>query len=129
MPQKLAATPTLPVMGMRFDLVTIDAADTESLAGFWREVLGLVEVEREDGDRWIVLAELDGTRRIGIQRGEVRAGGVHLDLACAPADFESELDRLVDAGAELIDHRTEPYGSIANLRDPAGHVFDLCAYH
>jgi len=114
---------------MRFDLVTIDAPDTERLAAFWREVLGLTEVEREDGDRWIVLAESDGTRRIGIQRGERRPGGVHLDLAADPADFDAELDRLVAAGAELIDRRTEPYGSIANLRDPAGYVFDLCAYH
>ena len=116
-------------MGTRFDLVTLDAADTERLAQFWRTVLGLVEVEREDGDRWIVLAEPDGTRRVGIQRGEARPGGVHLDLACDPDEFDTELDRLVDAGAELIERRTEPYGSIANLRDPAGYVFDLCAYH
>jgi predicted enzyme related to lactoylglutathione lyase len=24
--------------------------------------------------------------------------------------------------------RHEPYGSIVNLRDPEGYVFDLCAY-
>jgi len=112
----------------RFDLVTLDTTDTERLASFWGSVLGLVEVEREDKDRWIVIGEPDGTRRVGIQRGEIRPGGVHLDLACDSREFDAELDRIVSAGAELVDRRTEPYGSIANLCDPAGYVFDLCAY-
>ena len=112
----------------RFDLVTIDAPDTDRAATFWSEALDLVEVEREDVDRWIVLADRSGVRRIGIQRGAVRPGGVHLDLAVVPADFDSELERLVALGATLLDRRDEPYGSIANLRDAVGYVFDLCAY-
>ncbi|MEM9748752.1 MAG: VOC family protein [Actinomycetota bacterium] len=111
-----------------FDLVTVDAPEPDRVADFWRTVLGLVEVEREDGDRWIVLAESDGTRRIGIQRGDVRPGGVHLDLACSPDDFDDELAALVAAGARVEARREEPYGLIANLVDPAGYVFDLCGY-
>lgn len=116
-------------MTAAFDLVTFDAPRPDDLARFWAAALDLVETEREDGDRWIVLAERDGTRRIGIQRGEARPGTVHLDLSCAPADLDAELDRLVALGARPVGGvRREPYGAIVNLADPAGNPFDLCAY-
>jgi predicted enzyme related to lactoylglutathione lyase len=112
-----------------FDLVTFDSPDTNRLAGFWSAAIGLHEVEREDGDRWIVLADGAGLRRIGIQRGEHRPGSVHLDLACGPEEFDVELDRLIAGGAvELSPPRREPYGAIVNLADPDGNAFDLCAY-
>lgn len=116
-------------MTTRFDLVTIDSPDTERLATFWAAALGLHESEREDGDRWIVLSSDDGLRRLGFQRGEHRPGGTHLDLACAPDEFTAEHRRLVALGAtELRPVRHEHYGSIANLADPDGNAFDLCAY-
>jgi hypothetical protein len=90
-------------MSARFDLVTLDAADTEAIARFWSSALRLHEVEREDGDRWIVLADADGTRRIGIQRGTARRGSLHLDLVCELHEFDAELDRLGTLGAELLE--------------------------
>jgi predicted enzyme related to lactoylglutathione lyase len=112
-----------------FDLVTIDSPRTEALAAFWSAVLDLREVEREDGDRWIVLADVDGVRRLGLQRGPVRPGSLHLDLACSPDEFDDELNRILIIGAaQLSEPRREPYGSIANLADPDGNPFDLCAY-
>jgi predicted enzyme related to lactoylglutathione lyase len=40
-----------------------------------------------------------------------------------------ELERLVGLGARLATPaRREPYGSIANLVDPDGNPFDVCAY-
>jgi predicted enzyme related to lactoylglutathione lyase len=117
------------VTAVGFDLVTIDSPDTDRLAGFWSAVLDLQEVEREDGDRWIVLADRSGVRQIGIQRGTVRPGSIHLDLACAPEDFDSEVDRLLALGASAVaEPRVETYGAIANLADPDGNLFDLCAY-
>jgi predicted enzyme related to lactoylglutathione lyase len=114
----------------RFDLVTIDAPDTEAAALFWIAAADLVEVEREDVDRWIVLADAEGRRRLGIQRGVARPGSLHLDLACDTGEFDAELDRLTALGASLLrTPRREPYGSIANLCDPDGNPFDLCAYH
>jgi catechol 2,3-dioxygenase-like lactoylglutathione lyase family enzyme len=114
----------------RFDLVTFDSPRPDRLARFWTEVLGLHEVEREDGDRWIVLADGAGVRRIGIQRGTTVPGSVHLDLACDPAAFDGEVERLCAAGAVLVSPvRMEPYGAIANLVDPDGNALDLCAYH
>ncbi len=116
-------------MATRFDLVTIDSPDTDALASFWSAAIDLHEVEREDGDRWIVLADGSGNRRLGIQRGATRPGSVHLDLSCPPAEFDAELQRLVGLGAEqLHEPRREPYGAIVNLADPDGNPFDLCAY-
>ncbi len=113
----------------RFDLVTIDSPHPDRLAAFWIEVLLLHETEREDGDRWIVLSCADDVRRIGVQRGVHRRGGVHLDLACSPATFDGEVARLLRAGAvDLGPPRHESYGSIVNLADPDGNTFDLCAY-
>lgn len=112
-----------------FDLVTITTRDTERLSGFYAGALGLVEVEREDGDRWIVLAEPDGRRRVGFQRGVDRPGSIHLDLRCRPDELTEEVSRLVSLGARLSTPvRTEPYGQVANLVDPAGHELDLVAY-
>lgn len=116
-------------MPVTFDLVTFDSPTPNDLAAFWASVLGMVETEREDGDRWIVLSTPDGVRRIGIQRGPTTVGSAHLDLACDPDDFETELHRVVALGAVFAaPPRYEPYGSIANLTDPEGNLFDLCAY-
>jgi predicted enzyme related to lactoylglutathione lyase len=112
----------------RFDLVTFDG-DTSVLGEFWSEALGLVELEREDTDRWVVLGDADGTRRIGLQRGAARSGSIHLDLVCGLDEFDAEVERLVALGATVERAvRREEYGAIINLADPEGNLFDLCAY-
>ena len=117
-------------MTARFDLVTMDSPDTDALAAFWSAALDLHEVEREDGNRWIVLADGAGIRRIGLQRGENRRGSLHLDLVCRRDEFEAEVRRLVELGAVVrTDPRHEEYGAIVNLADPDGNAFDVCAYH
>lgn len=116
-------------MPSSFDLVTLDSPQPDAAAAFWSAALRLHETEREDGDRWIVLSDAQGVRRIGIQRGSTRPGSMHLDLACAPHEFDAEFDRLVSLGASAVSSpRYEPYGSIVNLADPDGNAFDLCAY-
>ena len=118
-------------MSTTFDLVTIDSPHPAVLAVFWVEALGLVETEREDGDRWVVLSEPSGQRRVGIQRGPTRVGGgVHLDLRCPVDEFASEVARLLALGATAVGTpRQEPYGYLANLLDPDGNPVDLCAYN
>ena len=126
--------------GATFDLVTIDAVDSVVLARFWATALQLGVEQEEDEGRWIVLGSSDRPRVLGIQRisglqpassawkGREK-GRLHLDLACAPAIFDDEVERLVAVGARrLRPDRTEAYGSIATLADPEGNVFDLCAY-
>ena len=116
-------------MSASFDLVTLDSPRPDDAAAFWCAALGLHESEREDGDRWIVLSDALGVRRIGLQRGSARPGTVHLDLSCGVGEFDAEVQRLLRLGAtEVGAARHEPYGSIANLADPDGNLFDLCAY-
>lgn len=116
-------------MSSALDLITIDSPQPDVLATFWCAALALHETQREDGDRWLVLSDATGVRRMGLQRGKHRPGGIHLDLACRPYEFAAEVARLVALGAvPVTPPRDEPYGSIANLADPDGNQFDLCAY-
>jgi predicted enzyme related to lactoylglutathione lyase len=112
-----------------FDLVTLDSPRPDVAAEFWCNALALHETEREDGDRWVVLSDAGGTRRIGVQKGSARPGSVHLDLVCARDEFEAEHERLLRCGAvQLAAARPMAYGAIVNLADPDGNPFDLCAY-
>ena len=117
------------VTASRFDIVTLNSPRTNELAKFWAELLGLQEIEREDGDRWILLGNTNGGRTIGFQRGEHVAGSVHIDLSCSTSDFPNERERILRLGAvETRPMRSEPYGLIANFADVDGNLFDLCAY-
>ena len=113
---------------IRFDVPTING-DTDLLGRFWCAALGLVELEREDGNRWVLLGTTSGMRVLGLQSGMAQVGGIHLDLACDSEEFASQRLRLLSLGAtEMRSARNEQYGSIANFADPHGNLFDLCAY-
>jgi catechol 2,3-dioxygenase-like lactoylglutathione lyase family enzyme len=117
------------VTASRFDIVTLNSPRTDALAKFWTELLGLQEIEREDGDRWILLGDANGGRTIGFQRGDHVAGSIHIDLSCSADDFQNERERILRLGAvETRLMRSEPYGLIANFADIDGNLFDLCAY-
>ena len=117
------------VTASRFDIVTLNSPRTNELAKFWAELLDLQEIEREDGDRWILLGNTNGGRTIGFQRGEHVAGSIHIDLSCSTSDFPNERERILRLGAvETRPMRSEPYGLIANFADVDGNLFDLCAY-
>ena len=117
------------VTASRFDIVTLNSARTNELSKFWAELLGLQEIEREDGDRWILLGDANGGRTIGFQRGGHVAGSIHIDLSCSTDDFPNERERILRLGAvETRPMRSEPYGLIANFADVDGNLFDLCAY-
>ena len=117
------------VTASRFDIVTLNSPRTNELAKFWAELLGLQEIEREDGDRWILLGNTNGGRTIGFQCGEHVAGSIHIDLSCSTSDFPNERERILRLGAvETRPMRSEPYGLIANFADVDGNLFDLCAY-
>ena len=113
----------------RFDIVTMNTPRTNELSKFWAELLGLQEIEREDGDRWILLGDANGGRTVGFQRGEHVAGSIHIDLSCTTEAFSNERERILQLGAiETRPMRSEPYGLIANFADLDGNLFDLCAY-
>ena len=117
------------VTASRFDIVTLNSSRTNELSKFWAGLLGLQEIEREDGDRWILLGDSNGGRTIGFQRGGHVDGSIHIDLSCSTDDFPNERERIMQLGAiETRPMRSEPYGLIANFADPDGNLFDLCAY-
>jgi predicted enzyme related to lactoylglutathione lyase len=117
------------VTASRFDIVTLNTLRTNELSKFWANLLGLQEIEREDGDRWILLGDTNGGRTMGFQRGEHVAGSIHIDLSCSTSDFPNERERILRLGAiETRPMRSEPYGLIANFADVDGNLFDLCAY-
>lgn len=117
------------VTASHFDIVTLNTLRTNELSKFWADLLGLQEIEREDGDRWILLGDANRGRTIGFQRGEHVDGSIHLDLSCSTDDFPNERERMMQLGAiETRPMRSEPYGLIANFADPDGNLFDLCTY-
>ena len=113
----------------RLDIVTLNTPRTDEISKFWADLLGLQEIERDDGDRGMLLGDAKGGRTIGFQRGEHVDGSMHIDLSCSTDDFPKERERMMQLGAiETRPMRSEPYGLIANFADPDGNLFDLCAY-
>ncbi|MFE9423144.1 VOC family protein [Kitasatospora sp. NPDC006697] len=119
-------------MACRISELVIDAADPEGLAAFWCEVLGYVEVGRED----------DGSIEIGPPG--VGFGGpqptlvlspstdprpaklrLHLDVNPTDRGQEAELERLLALGARPVDVGQTGEESWRVLADPEGNEFCL----
>ncbi|RBQ16802.1 VOC family protein [Spongiactinospora rosea] len=119
-------------MACRISELVIDAADPERLATFWSEVLGYVEIGRED----------DGS--IGIGPPGVGFGGplpvlvlsptsdprpkklrLHIDVNATDRDQDAELARLLALGARRADVGQTGAESWHVLADPEGNEFCL----
>lgn len=116
-------------MTLTLGMVTVDTTDALSLARWWADQLGGTIVEENDG--WYVVVSLPGlAQKISFQKVSDPTPGknrVHLDLA-AP-DLEGETDRLVAAGAGLVE-RHELRGFHWNvLSDPDGNQFCVSGAH
>ncbi|GAA4991666.1 VOC family protein [Kitasatospora paranensis] len=119
-------------MACRISELVIDAADPEALAVFWSNVLGYVELGRED----------DGSIEIGPpdagfggpqptlvispssdpRRGKLR---LHLDVSATDRDQDAELERLLALGAGPADVGQSGAESWYVLADPEGNEFCL----
>ncbi|MGW0121537.1 VOC family protein [Streptomyces sp. NPDC003327] len=119
-------------MACRISELIIDCADAERLAAFWSEVLGYVEVGRED----------DGSIEIGppgvgfggpqptlilSPSGEPRRGKLRLHLDVNPTDRDqaAELERLLALGARPVDVGQTGEENWHVLADPEGNEFCL----
>ncbi|MFQ6142340.1 VOC family protein [Streptomyces seoulensis] len=119
-------------MACRISELVLDCADPERLAVFWCEVLGYVEVGRED----------DGSIEIGppgvgfggpqptliLSPGEhARAGKLplHLDVNATDRDQDTELERLLALGARPADVGQSGTEDWHVLADPEGNEFCL----
>ncbi|WP_326794306.1 VOC family protein [Streptomyces sp. NBC_01808] len=119
-------------MACRITELVIDTADPERLAAFWSEVLGYVELGRED----------DGTIEIGppdagfgglqptlvlSASSEPRKGKLplHIDVNATDRDQDAELERLLALGARHVDIGQTGEESWYPLADPEGNEFCL----
>ena len=123
---------TLTGVACRISELVIDAADPDLLAAFWSEVLGYVELGRED----------DGSIEIGPP--DVGFGGpqptlvlspstdprtaklrLHIDVNATDRDQNAELERLLALGARPADVGQTGAESWHVLADPEGNEFCL----
>jgi len=122
-------------MACRISELVIDAADPERLAAFWSNVLGYVELGRED----------DGSIEIGppgagfggpqptlvlspsSPSSDPRAGKLrlHIDVNATDRDQDAELERLLALGARPADVGQTGTESWRVLADPEGNEFCL----
>ena len=119
-------------MACRISELVIDCADPDRLAAFWSEVLGYVELGREE----------DGSIEIGPP--DVGFGGpqptlvfspssdprtgklpLHIDVNATDRDQEAELERLLALGARTADVGQTGTESWHCLTDPEGNEFCL----
>jgi catechol 2,3-dioxygenase-like lactoylglutathione lyase family enzyme len=123
---------TLTGMACRISELVINAADPERLAAFWSNVLGYVELGRED----------DGSIEIGppgagfggpqptlilSPTSDPRAGKLrlHIDVNATDRDQDAELERLLALGARPADVGQTGIESWHVLADPEGNEFCL----
>ncbi|MER7702600.1 VOC family protein [Kitasatospora sp. NPDC097605] len=116
-------------MACRITELVLDCADPGRLAAFWGEVLGYVELGREE----------DGSIEIGPPGGgpqptlilspgtDPRPGKLplHLDVNATDRDQAAELERLLALGARAADVGQSGEESRHVLADPEGNVFCL----
>jgi catechol 2,3-dioxygenase-like lactoylglutathione lyase family enzyme len=118
-------------MACRISELVLGCRDPEVLTRFWCEVLDFVVLDRED----------DGSVEIGPREGfggpqptiilsrrdepEKRKSRLHIDVNATDRDQDAELERLLAAGATLIDIGQPAEASWQVLADPEGNEFCL----
>ncbi|MFW6692969.1 VOC family protein [Streptomyces sp. MAR4 CNX-425] len=118
-------------MACRITELVIDAADPERLAAFWSEVLGYVELERDDDT--IEIGPPDAgfggpqptlvlSRTSDPRRGKLP---LHIDVNATDRDQEAELERLLALGARHVDIGQTGEEGWHTLADPEGNEFCL----
>jgi len=110
-------------MTLTLAMITVDTHDADQLADWWAEQMGADVLERNDG--WYVVLQ-GGTLpiRLSFQKVEDPTSGknrLHLDVMAE--DLDAEVDRLVGAGATLVERRGGESFRWVTLADPHGNEF------
>ncbi|RZQ63407.1 VOC family protein [Amycolatopsis suaedae] len=119
-------------MACRISELVLDARDPELLARFWCEVLGYVELDREEdgsieiGPPGVGFGGLQPTLILSPSQNE-RTGQLplHIDVNATDRDQEAELARLLAAGATHADVGQTGEEDWYVLADPEGNEFCL----
>ncbi|WP_402463849.1 VOC family protein [Isoptericola aurantiacus] len=118
-------------MACRISELVLDCTDPELLARFWCDVLGYVELDRDEG---AIEIGPPGTGFGGLQPTLILSPGsdpraaklpLHIDVNPVDRDQEAELERLLAIGARPADvgqSGDEPWHVLA---DPEGNEFCL----
>ncbi|WP_327262159.1 VOC family protein [Streptomyces sp. NBC_01232] len=119
-------------MACRISELVIDAADPGRLAAFWSQVLGYVEIGREDdgsieiGPPGVGFGGPQPTLVFG-PSSDPRPGKLrlHIDVNATDRDQDAELERLLALGARPADVGQSGNESWHVLADPEGNEFCL----
>ena len=117
-------------MELRWDAVTIDCRDPETLAVFWSELLG-VQV-RGQWEQYVGLTPMaPGLPRLVLQRTDDPRpvkNSLHLDLHVpSAADLPAAVERAVSLGARLVEEHEQAGQSWRTLADHEGNLFCVVA--
>lgn len=106
----------------------IDCPDPKALSAFYREVLGMIEVQ-DDGD-WVVIGDAPDRPGIAFQQADVYTAPtwpdtavpqqMHLDVKVA--DLDEGERRVLELGARRLEGGGKTFRVYA---DPVGHPFCL----
>ncbi|MFD3555808.1 VOC family protein [Streptomyces goshikiensis] len=119
-------------MACRISELVIDCAEPQRLAAFWSEVLGYVELGREEdgsieigppgagfgGPQPTLILSPGGAPRTGKLR-------LHIDVNATDRDQDAELERLLALGAAPVDIGQTGNETWHVLADPEGNEFCL----
>jgi predicted enzyme related to lactoylglutathione lyase len=114
-------------MTLRLGMLTIDTADAERLADWWAAQTGARITETNNG-WYVVLAGGSLPLLLSFQKVDDPTPGknkLHLDLVAD--DLDTEVDRLLGAGAALVARRDEGFPWVT-LADPDGNEFCVSAH-
>ena len=118
-------------MACRISEVVLKCHDSEVLARFWCEVLDFIELNREEGV-YIAIGPREGfggpqPTMVLIRDDEPTNGHarLHIDVNATDRDQDAELERLLAAGAKLVDIGQPAEASWHVLTDPEGNEFCL----
>ncbi|WP_329389620.1 VOC family protein [Streptomyces sp. NBC_01351] len=118
-------------MACRISEIVLKCRDPEVLARFWCEVLDFVELDRE-AEGCIEIGPREGfggpQPTIFLIRNDDPRNGLdrlHIDVNPTDRDQDAELERLLAAGATLVDIDQPAEASWHVLADPEGNEFCL----
>ncbi|GHI03443.1 glyoxalase [Streptomyces cellostaticus] len=116
-------------MACRISELVIDCANPNRLAAFWSDVLGYVELGRED-DGSIAIGPPDAGPQPTLvlsPSSDPRTGKLplHIDVNATDRDQDAELERLLALGARPADVGQTGTESWHVLADPEGNEFCL----
>ncbi len=112
-------------MALTLGMITCDTTDPMRLATWWAAQTGGQVVDPFDGTYLMVVG---GPVRLAFQLVPTPTTGnnrLHLDLVAS--DLDTEVDRLLDAGASLVERRGDDSLRWVTLRDPDGNEFCVAA--